>query len=128
MFFCFFFKVSVLRGFRFQLSLRQTGGASPILLSEDWRKMGDKAQVSEEEEVEIERCETSVLETPRSRLPLPLINVSNVHSVCNKLDESAAERAERDRQLRQSNRICWTETWPSDYITLESWRLHHNTS
>lgn len=46
------------------LSLRQTGGASPVLWYEDWRKTGDKAQVREEEEVEIEKCETSVLETP----------------------------------------------------------------
>lgn len=50
----------------------------------------------------------------RSRFPLPVIALSNVRSVSNKLDELAL-RAEHDPVFRQSNLVCLTETWLKDY-------------
>ncbi len=52
----------------------------------------------------------------RSRFPLPVITLSNVHSVSNKLDELKL-RTGYDREFRQSNLVCLTETWLKDHHT-----------
>lgn len=49
-----------------------------------------------------------------NRFPLPVITLTNVRSVSNKLDELAL-RAEHDCEFRQSNLVCLTESWLKDY-------------
>ncbi len=72
----------------------------------------------------------------RSRPPLPVITLSNVRSVSNKLDELTL-RAKHDCEFRQSNLVCLTETWLKDhhvtptlpgYITLRADRNERSAS
>ncbi|XP_033106653.1 uncharacterized protein LOC117108636 [Anneissia japonica] len=50
-----------------------------------------------------------------NRLPLPSIVLSNVRSLCNKLDELNA-LVKYDRALQDTNLFCFTESWLGDNV------------
>ncbi len=97
------------------LSLRTAAGSSSINLPEDcsairWRDRCPEGRKKEQKKRGSRGGVRHRLWKRRNRFPLPVITLSNVRSVSNKLDELKL-RAGYDHEFRQSNLVCLTETW-----------------
>lgn len=103
-------------------SLRPIGGSSSVDLPADCYEIRRPGRWPERQKKERKKRGSRGgvkhrLWKRRNRLPLPVITLSNVRSVSNELDELVL-RAEHDCEFRQSDLLCFTETWLKDITTL----------